>query len=294
MEAEIRAFLSYIRVEKGLAKNTLDAYRRDLMRFGEFAAHRGLSTAKVSRSDNVDFLSTLYGRGLDSRSVARYLVSLRHFFRFALAEGFVAEDPAESIESPKFRNSLPDFLSVEEVERLLAQPDASTAAGLRDKAMIELLYSTGLRVTELCNLRSGDLRVDSGCLRCVGKGDKERLVPVGRRAVGVVERYLEESRPKLLRKGSSPYLFISNRGRRVNRHVFWRTLAAYGRRAALRKPLTPHMLRHSFATHLLDGGADLRAVQMMLGHSDISTTQIYTHVVEERLKQVYRAHHPRA
>lgn len=294
MESHARTFLTYIRIEKGLAKNTHEAYARDLRKFVEFAAKRGIGTAQVERADIVDFLAGLYRSGLDSRSVARHLVTLRHFFRFALTEGWVQEDPAATVESPKFRNSLPDFLSIEEVDRLLVQPDASTTAGLRDKGMIELLYSTGLRVSELCNLEVSDIDMRTGCLRCIGKGNKERLVPVGRSALDVIAKYMETSRPVLLGDRSSPYLFINRKGRVIHRIVFWSRLAKYGRKAGLRKSLAPHMLRHSFATHLLDRGADLRAVQMMLGHSDISTTQIYTHVVEERLKQVYKAHHPRA
>lgn len=294
MESEVRTFLNYLRVEKALSENTMLAYRRDIMKFAAFTAKRALKVEKVQRGDIVDFLSTLYRKGLDSRSVARHLVTIRHFFRFSLTEGFIKEDPAANVESPKFRQSLPDFLSVEEVDRLLAQPDASDVIGLRDKAMIEILYSSGLRVSELCGLRVADLQMEVGCLRCIGKGDKERLVPVGRKALGVVEEYLKKSRPELLRDGTSPYLFLNRRGGKSNRITFWKTLGMYGRKAGLRKALTPHMLRHSFATHLLDRGADLRSVQMMLGHSDISTTQIYTHVVEERLKQVYKAHHPRA
>jgi integrase/recombinase XerD len=248
----------------------------------------------VRRADIVDFLGTLYRKGLDSRSVARHLVTIRHFFRYALVEGYVQDDPATTIESPRFRQSLPEFLSLDEVDRLLRQPDTTAIAGTRDRAMIELMYSCGLRVSELCGLRVADLEAEGGCLRCIGKGDKERLVPVGRQALEAVQRYLRTSRPKLLGDGSSPYLFLNQAGRKVGRITFWKKLGEYGRKAGLRKALTPHMLRHSFATHLLDRGADLRSVQMMLGHSDISTTQIYTHVVEERLKQVYRAHHPRA
>ena len=180
------------------------------------------------------------------------------------------------------------------MDRLLQQPDTDTTLGLRDRAMIELMYSAGLRVSELCGLRVDDIQIESGCLRCVGKGNKERLVPVGRQALAVVQKYLRTARPELLREGSSPYLFLNQRGRKLDRITFWKMLGDYGRKAGLRKALTPHMLRHSFATHLLDRGADLRSVQIMLGHSDISTTQIYTHVVEERLKQVYKAHHPRA
>ncbi|HEY6441711.1 MAG TPA: site-specific tyrosine recombinase XerD [Candidatus Acidoferrales bacterium] len=294
MEANIRAFVNSLRVEKGLSENTIAAYRRDMLKFMAFASERNLKMAEIERSHVVEFLASLYHRGLDSRSVARHLVTIRHFFRFALMEEYIAEDPASTIQSPKFRQSLPEFLSLAEVDRLLEQPDTSTVVGLRDRAMIELMYSCGLRVSELCGLRVGDLRMEDGCLRCIGKGNKERLVPVGKRALAIVAKYLRESRPKLLGKGSSPCLFVNQKGGMMNRITFWKVLGTYGRKAALRKGITPHMLRHSFATHLLDRGADLRSVQMMLGHADIATTQIYTHVVEERLKQVYKAHHPRA
>ena len=294
LEADVRTFLSYLRVEKGLSDNTIQSYRRDMMKFVGFLQKQKIDTAKIQRQDVVDFLATLYKRRLDSRSVARHLVTIRHFFRFALLEGFVKEDPAATIESPKFRQSLPYFLSVEEVERLLAQPDTTSAVGLRDKAIIELMYSTGIRVSELAGIRVGDLQLDAGCLRCIGKGNKERLVPVGKKALAVVEAYLKKSRPELLKGSASAHLFLNQRGRAMDRITIWKMMGRYGRKAELRKPLKPHTLRHSFATHLLDRGADLRSVQMMLGHSDISTTQIYTHVVEERLKQVYKAHHPRA
>jgi len=294
VEAQIRTFLNCLRVEKGLAENTILAYRRDIIKFAAFCAERKLGAKDIQRADVVDFLASLYRGGLDSRSVARHLVTIRHFFRFALLEGYITDDPAATIESPRFRHSLPEFLSLEEVDRLLAQPDLGSVVGVRDRAMIELLYSCGLRVSELCGVRLADLQTEIGCLRCVGKGNKERLVPVGREALNAVQRYLRLSRPKLLGERSSPYLFVNQSGAVMSRIVFWRLLRDYGRKAGLRKALTPHMLRHSFATHLLDRGADLRSVQMMLGHSDISTTQIYTHVVEERLKQVYKAHHPRA
>jgi integrase/recombinase XerD len=206
------------------------------------------------------------------------------------------EDPTLNLESPKIWKKLPSFLSMDEVDRLLAQPDTSKPLGLRDKAMLELLYSTGLRVSELVGVRAGDLQVQMGCLRCVGKGDKERLVPVGRQAVAAVQVYLRDGRPRLVAGNPRPvsFLFVNARGGKLSRVGFWKKLKAYGRRAGLRGRLTPHKLRHSFATHLLERGADLRSVQLMLGHADISTTQIYTHVIQERLKQVYKAHHPRA
>jgi integrase/recombinase XerD len=294
VQGVIHAFLSYLRVEKGVSMNTHDAYRRDVEKFQEFAAKKGLTLERTTRDTIVDFLRSLYDRKLDSRSVARHLVTLRQFFRFALIEGYVKEDPTETIESPRFRMGLPMFLSIEEVDRLLAAPDPGTIIGLRDKAMIEVMYSAGLRVSELCGLRLSDIHFDSGYLRCIGKGNKERLVPIGRRATEIVQRYLRDSRPKLAREHSSELLFLNRHGGACSRHGFWKTVSDCGRKAGLRKKLKPHMLRHSFATHLLDRGADLRAVQMMLGHTDIATTQIYTHVVEERLKQVYRAHHPRA
>ena len=298
MTNAIDAFLNYLRVEKGLAPNTVAAYGRDLRKFGNYAARGGLELAAIRRDDIVGFLASLYRQKLDSRSVARHLVTLRNFFRFALREGIIASDPTLNLESPKVRKTLPGFLRLEEVDRLLEQPDLSTRLGVRDKAMLELLYSTGLRVSELTNLRVGDLEMHMGCLRCIGKGNKERLVPVGRRALAAVEQYLGEARPQLLRAGRgatpTPYLFVNHFGGKLSRVGVWKILARYGRQAGLRSKLTPHKLRHSFATHLLERGADLRSVQLMLGHADISTTQIYTHVVEERLKHIYKAHHPRA
>jgi integrase/recombinase XerD len=291
----VTSFLTHVRVEKGLSANTVAAYRRDLLKFEVFAKKRKLSLEAVRRDDLVDFLSSLYHQKLESRTVARHLVTLRNFFRFAQVKEMITEDPSLNLESPKIRRSLPGYLRLEEVEKLLAQPDEKTPIGLRDRAMLEVLYSSGLRVSELIGLRVMDLDRAAGCLRCIGKGDKERIVPIGRKATALVERYLRDARPKLLGKGTnSPALFLNRRGGSFSRVGVWKILSAYGRQAGLRVALTPHMLRHSFATHLLERGADLRSVQLMLGHSDISTTQIYTHVVEERLKQIYKAHHPRA
>lgn len=295
MEQAVTAFLSYLRVEKGLSANTLAAYGRDLKKFVAFADARGRAApGSVSRDDVVDFLGSLYKRKLDSRSVARHVVSIRGFFRFAVAEGWIREAPTENLESPKGWKRLPSHLSVDEVDRLLAQPEVATPLGLRDKAMLDLLYSTGLRVSELATLRVSDLQMEMGCVRCVGKGSKERLVPVGKQALATVRNYLRDARPKLLRRGPSPFLFLSRLGSRMSRVALWMIVSRYGKQAGLRRRLSPHKLRHSFATHLLERGADLRSVQLMLGHADISTTQIYTHVVQERLKQIYKAHHPRA
>lgn len=295
MTAAISLFLTHVRVEKGLSANTVSAYQRDLSKFNAFVQKRKLTLESVSRDDVVDFLAGLYRGKLESRTVARNLVTLRNFFRFSQVQELIPTDPSQNLESPKIRRTLPGYLRLEEVERLLAQPDAKTALGLRDRAMLEVLYSTGLRVSELTGLRVTDMDTKVGCIRCIGKGDKERIVPAGRKALGMVEKYLRDARPKLLGKGvSSPALFVNRRGVALSRVGVWKILSAYGRRAGLRVALTPHMLRHSFATHLLERGADLRSVQLMLGHADISTTQIYTHVVEERLKQIYKAHHPRA
>ncbi len=266
INAAISSFLTHVRVEKGLSPNTVSAYRRDLLKFDEFAKKRKLALESVKRDDLVDFLASLYRQKLESRTVARHLVTMRNFFRFAQIQELISDDPSLNLESPKIRRSLPGYLRLEEVERLLAQPNEKVPLGLRDRAMLEVLYSTGLRVSELIGLRVMDLDRTAGCVRCIGKGDKERIVPI----------------------------FINRRGGALSRVGVWKILSAYGRQAGMRLALTPHMLRHSFATHLLERGADLRSVQLMLGHSDISTTQIYTHVVEERLKQIYKAHHPRA
>jgi integrase/recombinase XerD len=293
----ISSFLTHVQVEKGLAVNTLSAYRRDLAKFEEFAKKRELALVAVKRDDLVDFLASLYRQKLESKTVARHLVTLRNFFRHAQVEELIAEDPTAHLESPKIRRSLPGYLRLDEVERLLELPDQTVPLGLRDRAMLEVLYSTGLRVSELTSLRVMDLDTKVGCVRCIGKGDKERIVPVGRKALAIVEKYLRHGRTALIattRGTAGAFLFVNRRGGRISRVGVWKIFSSYGRKAGLRVPLTPHMLRHSFATHLLERGADLRSVQLMLGHSDISTTQIYTHVVEERLKQIYKAHHPRA
>jgi integrase/recombinase XerD len=297
ISATISSFVTHVKVEKGLSANTVEAYQRDLVKFEAFAKKRKLTLEGVSRDDLVDFLAGLYREKLESRTVARHLVTLRNFFRFAQIQDLIATDPTINLESPKIRRTLPGYLKLEDVERLLNQPDQKTATGVRDLAMLEVLYSTGLRVSELVGLKIGALDSKMGCVRTIGKGDKERIVPVGKKALSMVEKYLHEARPELLKKAKlsqSHALFVNRRGASLSRVGVWKILSAYGRRAGLRVALTPHMLRHSFATHLLERGADLRSVQLMLGHADISTTQIYTHVVEERLKQIYKAHHPRA
>ena len=294
MDGTIKMFLQHLQVEKGLSPNTLAAYGQDLTKLTAFLRLRQRTVEQVSREDVVDFMAWLYRRNIGSRSVSRHLVTLRMFFRFLLAEELVKDDPTLNLESPQIWKSLPVFLSVEQVETLLKQPDPAKPLGARDAAMLEVLYSTGLRVSELVGLRLGDVDMETGCARCIGKGNKERIVPVGRKALTALRRYLQTSRGVLLRGRSSPFLFLNCRGARMSRVGFWKMLKGYGRRADLPSKLSPHKLRHSFATHLLERGADLRSVQMMLGHADISTTQIYTHVTQERLKKIYKQHHPRA
>jgi integrase/recombinase XerD len=292
--AEINQFLDYARVEKGLASNSIEGYRRDLTEFVCSMAHARRTLHKITREDIRNFLASLYRRGLGGRSVARHLVALRNLFRFLHHEGKISEDPTARIEAPQFSHTLPKYLATSEVDALLLKPDTSLPAGLRDRAMLELLYATGMRVSELVHLRWEDFQLNLGVLRCLGKGGKERLIPIGRSALQVVEAYAKEGRPKLAKKPGVLYFFLNQRGGPLSRVGFWKILSSYGRAAGISTPLAPHVVRHSFATHLLERGADLRSIQLMLGHSDISTTQIYTHVVKERLKQVYQTHHPRA
>lgn len=294
LPAAIEGFLRHLQVERGLSPNTLSAYRLDLGKFAAFAAQHKRDLESLDRDAVIEFLSWLYRQKLSSRSVARTLAALRTFFRFAVVLGLLREDPTLNLEAPRIWRGLPVFLSLAQVEKLLAQPDLTKPLGVRDAAMLEVLYSTGLRVSELVGLRLAELDLSMGCVRCIGKGNKERLVPLGRRAVAAVRSYLQTARARLLHGRVSPYLFLNHRGGMMSRVGFWKVLKAYGRQAGLPARLSPHKLRHSFATHLLERGADLRAVQMMLGHADISSTQIYTHVTQERLRQVYRTHHPRA
>jgi integrase/recombinase XerD len=289
-DPDVQEFMHFCALEKGLAQNTLQAYRADLERFAKF-----LETASMPpREALLVYLNSLYRTGLGSRSIARHLTTLRSFYRFQLAERKIEADPTEHIKSPKQWQTIPHYLNSEQIERLLAAPDQSKPTGLRDKAMIELLYATGLRVSELCHLRVGDVERSLGFVRATGKGNKQRLIPAGRPALDLVERYLETARPQILKQKTSPWLFVTNRGGCLTRQAFWHALAQHGKKAGIFHDLSPHVLRHSFATHLLEGGADLRSVQTMLGHADISTTQIYTHVMRSRLRNTVDEHHPRA
>ncbi len=295
MKAAAESFLSCLRMERGLAANTLLAYGRDLASFISWAHAMGRRRpGAVRRTDVQDYLRELRLRGLSPRSIARALATLRVFFRFLRQEGITREDPTAEIEGPRVERGLPKALPAAEVERLLHALDHATPVGLRDVAMIEVLYATGMRVSELVSLRIEDLHLDLGYVLCRGKGSRERVVPIGSQARIRVSEYLAGARAEILAGRSSSSLFVQRRGSALTRQGFWKNLRRYAVQAGVKGRLSPHVLRHSFATHLLDNGADLRALQKMLGHADISTTQIYTQVNRERLRRIYRAHHPRA
>lgn len=294
MQSERLSYINYIKLEKGLTYNTILAYEMDLDKFSAFLGKRQLAIVDVDRSAVIDFLNSLHQRGLDSRSISRALATLRNFFQFLVFEETLNKNPCEDIESPKVWKSLPKVLSIEEVDLLLSQPNLSTTRGIRDRAMIEVLYATGLRVSELVSLRLRELSLDLGYLTCIGKGSKMRVVPLGRSALQHLESYLKSARIQILKGKASDFVFVNRHGAQLTRQGFWKLIREYGRKANIRMELNPHLLRHSFATHLLQRGADLRSVQLMLGHADISTTQIYTHIVKERLKNLYLQHHPRA
>jgi integrase/recombinase XerD len=277
-----------------MSPNTIESYGRDLAVLAEFAAKRDRSVEQLGRQDLEAFVRQLMSTGLAPRSVARAVACVRGFYRFSAMEQKQESSPADDLRPPRAWAALPKFLSLEEVDRLLAEPDTATPRGLRDKTLIEVLYATGLRVSELIALRAGDLNLDEGYLTCIGKGDKQRMVPLGHEAADWVRRYIREGRPPLLKKKNSPWLFVNARdGGSLSRVGFWKVLKEYGLKAGITRDLSPHVLRHSFATHLLERGADLRMIQMMLGHADLSTTQIYTHVLEARLRAAYDKFHPR-
>jgi integrase/recombinase XerD len=290
LKAWTRSFLHFCRIEKGLSPNTLSAYSTDLGRFIEFCDGKNTADTRLIQT----YLDSLYAAKLSSRSIARHLTTLRNLFGFLMREGHIAVDPVSVLAAPRQWRTLPKYLSLEQVDSLLNAPDCTKPVGLRDKAMIEFLYATGVRVTELCTIELAGLSLDMGVVRVLGKGRKERLVPIGRSAVQAVSAYLASGRPALLKGRASPHVFVSAQGRCLTRQGFWKLLKAYGRKTGIWQRLTPHVVRHSFATHLLEGGADLRSVQAMLGHADIATTQIYTHVLKSRLRSTVDRHHPRA
>jgi integrase/recombinase XerD len=289
----IRAYLAFCRMEKGLSKNSLDAYGRDLADFETFAEARTDGEAP-QKELLIQYLNSLYQKDLSSRSIARHLSAVRGLFRFLLSEDAIASDPTEHLTSPKQWATIPKFLNREQIEKLIHAPDADKASGLRDRAMFELLYATGIRVTELVQLRTSNLDTGLGVIRVTGKGNKQRLVPVHAEALRAIRDYEERGRKELLKGRPSPHLFVTARGGAMTRQAFWASVRTNGKKAGIFHNLSPHVLRHTFATHLLEGGADLRSLQAMLGHADLSTTEIYTHVVRSRLRSTLDEHHPRA
>lgn len=295
MESLIQEFIEYLGHEKGLATNTLESYGRDLRQYCGFLSEDTSQTPETaSQATIVAYLMMLRKQGKATATIARRLAALKAFYQFMLKENYVTKDPTDELSSPKLERKLPKVLTVEEVEKLLNQPDASNPTGIRDKAMLEVLYATGIRVSELVSLNLDDVDFDERFVRCVGKGSKERVVPIGEIAVNSLKAYLSKGRPKLVSNPNENALFLNHHGRRLTRQGFWKIVKKYAAQLGIRKEITPHTLRHSFATHLLENGADIRAVQEMLGHADISTTQIYTHVTKDRLKDVYARSHPRA
>jgi integrase/recombinase XerD len=294
-DAAIDAYLAHLTVERRLASNSVESYARDLVLLARYAAGRHLSVEALTLTDLEALVRDLMSEGRSPRSVARAVACFRGFYRFLVVDGRLKASPADDLRPPRAWKVLPRYLSVDDVDRLITQPDVRTARGLRDRALIELLYATGMRVSELVTLRPADVNLEASYLTCTGKGSKQRIVPIGDEAATWVARYLREARPLLLGRRSSPRLFINARGggAGLTRVGFWKILKGYARTAGLRS-LSPHMLRHSFATHLLERGADLRAIQLMLGHADLSTTQIYTHVLEQRMRTLYDRFHPRA
>jgi integrase/recombinase XerD len=289
----IRDFLAFCRIEKGLSRNSLEAYGRDLEDLRSFA-----EPLAGGALPNVELLNTyvnhLHKKDLTSRTIARHLSSMRSFFSFLVTEDKIREDPTEHLSSPKQWSTIPKFLNRDQVNNLIAAPDVTKPTGLRDRAMLELLYATGIRVSELINLRVSSIDMGLGLLRVTGKGNKQRIVPANAAAVEIVGRYLAEGRPAMAKGRQSPFLFITARGEEMTRQAFWAAIKLNGRKAGIFHNLSPHILRHTFATHLLEGGADLRSLQEMLGHADLSTTEIYTHVVRSRLRETLDRHHPRA
>ena len=294
MKELIDEFLNFLSLERGLAKNTISSYRRDLKKYAAYLKTKNIGTIdRIKRSDVNSFLMGLKDKGLNSSSIARNLTAIKIFHKFLLSEGYSKEDIASVLDSPKLWKHLPDVLSIAEVNKIISQPNLKNSQGIRDRAALELMYATGMRVSELVNLNLNDLNLDVGFVKCMGKGQKERIVPLGQKAKEALERYLQKIRPVLAKGRSSNALFLTRLGKKMSRQTFWKIIKRYVRLARINKRITPHTLRHSFATHLLERGADLRVVQELLGHANISTTQIYTHVNKDRLKSVHHKFHPR-
>jgi len=294
MQDLIDLFLNYLSVERGLANNTIISYKRDLSRYKRFIDSNKISNvSKISKEDIRSYLAYQKSLKLSSGSVARSLVAIKLFHRFLVREKLSIGDPTSVIDSPRLLKKIPDALTLSDVDKLISAPNLRNINGMRDRAIIETLYAAGLRVSELSGLKVEDVNLEAGFVRCLGKGQKERVVPLGKSAIVSIKRYLENSRPKLLKKKQNNFLFLNHRGTQLSRIYIWKIIKRYARQARIKSPIRPHILRHSFATHLLEGGADLRSVQEMLGHADISTTQIYTHINRDRLKSIHRKYHPR-
>ncbi|MFB0968864.1 MAG: site-specific tyrosine recombinase XerD [Pseudomonadales bacterium] len=290
----IDKYIDSLWLEKGLSQNTLDSYQRDLKALTKWLDESNRSLQSVRREDLLKYLADRMGSGIKARSTARALSCLRSFYRYLLREKVIKVDPTLRIENPKLGRPLPDSLTESDVERLLAAPDLTTPIGIRDRAMLEVLYACGLRVTELVSLRLTDMNLRQGVLRVMGKGSKERLVPLGEEAISWLQRFIQDSRDELLKKNlSEDVVFPSNQGKMMTRQTFWHRIKIHAQDAGIKKKLSPHTLRHAFATHLVNHGADLRVVQLLLGHSDLSTTQIYTHIAQQRMKELHAEHHPR-
>lgn len=294
MRELIEPFLNYLSVERGLANNTIIAYREDLNTYLAFIEKSRINTLSgIAKNNITNFMFDQKEKGIAVNSIARRLAAIRMFHRFLTRERVVKEDPSTLIDSPKLWKKVPETLSLNEVEELIAQPDTRKIQGLRDRAVLETLYATGMRVSEAVNLKKDNVNLDVGFLRCIGKGNKERVIPLGKKAIASIEKYLGVARPKFLKDKESEFLFVSRFGKKISRQSLWKIIKRYAKEARIKKPMKPHILRHSFATHLLERGADLRSVQEMLGHSNISTTQIYTHINKDRLKNVHKQFHPR-
>lgn len=295
MERLLKEFIYFLSVEKGLSSNTLESYRRDLQKFFLFLQEKNINNIEhISRTDLTDFLLKQKEKGLAPTTLTRNLASIRSFYQFLLKEQIITENPSTDLETPKTEKKLPRVLSFNEIELLLEQPETKNVIGLRDKAMLELLYATGIRVSELVSLNVKEVNFKMGFIKCSGKGNKERMIPLGSVAIRSIQEYLKNSRPKILKQKEEKALFVNQQGSRLTRQGFWKILKKYALKAGIQTDITPHTLRHSFATHLLENGADLRSVQEMLGHADIATTQIYTHVARRKIKEIYDQTHPRA
>ena len=295
MQEFIDIFLNYLSVERGLSRNTIISYRHDLVSFLDYLKDKqGIDNLdKTDKNHITSFMMQLKGLGLNANSISRKLAAIKTFYRFLVREKMIRTDPTSLLESPKLWRRIPSTLSLQEIERLLIQPNTHKMQGIRDRAILELLYATGMRVSELAQLNLKDVNLQVGFVRCVGKGNKERIVPLGKKAIISLNRYIDKARPYFLRRHSTDVLFLTRLHKRISRQSIWKIIKRYARAARIRKDIRPHILRHSFATHLLERGADLRSVQEMLGHSDISTTQIYTHINKDRLKMVHKMFHPR-